>query len=618
VIDGTDLQLLRTYAESRSEAAFAELVRRHVDFVYSAALRMVCDSHLAKDVTQGVFVALAKNSGRVRDRPVLSGWLHRTAQNIAAQTVRTIERRRAREKEATAMNQLLSAESDATWEAISPHLDAALGEMSEPDRDALLLRYFERKSAREMAATLGISDEAAQKRVTRAVERLREFFAKRGVTVGASGLAVVISANAVEAAPVGLAVTISGAAALAGTAIATTTTATVTQAIAMTTLQKLLIAATLTVAVGAGIYKARQTSTLRSQVQTLQQHQAPLAAQIQQLQAERDDAVNRLAMLATGLTPRLPAPRIQLAASPAVNLSSPNLSERLKDKPTKLTANQIEPYLKANRRNASSLLAAYRTSSEPALLMEAMQNYPNDPQVAFEAALAKDASPDQRQQWVDALKKCSPDNALPNYLSALDRFRLGQGDQAVQELIAASGKQQFQDYSLTRVQDDEEAYLSAGYSPAEAKTLASSQLLLPQLAELKQLSQDMIALANSYRQSGDPASAQAALQMTVNLGRRFDGAPGEPLISQLVGLAIERDAFNSIDPSTPYGSGDRTVQDRLNELVRQTTGLRELDQQFNTVQPRMSDSDWINYVDRWRLFGEVAAAQWAVGKHRQR
>ena len=100
--DQTDSQLLHAYAEQRSEPAFSELVRRHVDFIYSAALRMVCDSHLAEDVTQGVFVALAKNAAQLKDRPVLSGWLHRTAQNIAAQTVRTDVRRRAREQEAAA------------------------------------------------------------------------------------------------------------------------------------------------------------------------------------------------------------------------------------------------------------------------------------------------------------------------------------------------------------------------------------------------------------------------------------------------------------------------------------------------------------------------------------
>ena len=164
--DRTDSQLLRDYAEHRSEPAFTELVRRHVDFVYSAARRMVCDSHLAEDVTQGVFLALAKNALQLTDRPVLSGWLHRTAQNIAAQTVRTDVRRRAREREAAAMNELLSTGSQASWEHIAPHLDTAWGELSEPDRDALLLRFFERKSAHEMAQALGISDLAAQKRET--------------------------------------------------------------------------------------------------------------------------------------------------------------------------------------------------------------------------------------------------------------------------------------------------------------------------------------------------------------------------------------------------------------------------------------------------------------------
>ncbi len=293
----TDAQLLRAYAESSSEAAFNELVRRHVDFVYSAARRMVCDPHLAEDVTQGVFVALARSAGQLINRAILSGWLHRTAQNIAAQTVRTIERRRAREQETAAMNQLLSAEDEVSWEHIAPHLDAALGELSESDRDALFLRYFERKSARDIAATLGVSDEAAQKRVNRAVERLRQLFAKRGVTVGAGALVIVISANAVQSAPTGLALTISAAATLTGTAVATAATATVTKAIAMTALQKTIITATVSVAVGAGVYQANQAATTRARVRTLEQQQAPLVGQIQQLQRERDDATNQLAEL---------------------------------------------------------------------------------------------------------------------------------------------------------------------------------------------------------------------------------------------------------------------------------------------------------------------------------
>jgi RNA polymerase sigma factor (sigma-70 family) len=295
--DRTDQQLLQDYARDRSEAAFAELVRRHIGLVYSAARRMVWDWHQAEDVTQGVFVALAQNAGKLTDHPVLSGWLHRTTQNLAANAVRANVRRQTREQEAAAMNELLSAGSDVSWEHIAPHLDATLGELSEADRDAVLLRYFEKKSVQEMAERLGISHDAAQKRVSRAVERLREFFAKRGIAIGASGLVVVISANAVQAAPVGLTLTISTAAALTGTTLATTATVTASKAIAMTALQKSIVTATIAVLAGAGIYEARQASQLRDQVQTLQQQRAPLAEQIEQLSQALADATNRLAAL---------------------------------------------------------------------------------------------------------------------------------------------------------------------------------------------------------------------------------------------------------------------------------------------------------------------------------
>jgi RNA polymerase sigma factor (sigma-70 family) len=284
------------YAEQRSDAAFAELVRRHVDLVYSAALRMVCEAHTAEDVTQAVFLALSQNAAQLRGHPVLSGWLHCTARNLAAKSVRSDVRRRAREQEAAAMQQLLSAQSDAPWDKIAPHLDAALGELQAAERDALMLRYFEKKSAPEIAGILGISDEAAQKRVSRAVERLRDFFAKRGVAVGASGLAVLVTANAVQAAPTGLAVTIS-AAASAGATACTATLIAATGTIAMTTLQKTLIAATIAVLAGAGIYGAHQASRLREENLALQQQQAPLAEEIQELRREGDAATHRLAAL---------------------------------------------------------------------------------------------------------------------------------------------------------------------------------------------------------------------------------------------------------------------------------------------------------------------------------
>ena len=286
----TDHQLLRDYAERRSEAAFAELVRRHVDLVYSAALRIVCDAHLAEDVTQEVFLALARNAGQLTRHPVLAGWLHRTTQNLAANTVRSYVRRRAREQKAAAMNELISAEPDAVWEQIAPHLDTALGELNELDRDAVLLRYFQNKSAREMAQILDTTEDAAQKRVSRAVDRLRESFSSHGVAVGAGGLVVAVSANAVQAAPAGLAAAISSAAVLAGTTIAATTTATITKAIAMITMQKALVALTITAAVGAGVYEAHQASTLRNRVRALEQQQAPVAEQSQQSSRDGNEA----------------------------------------------------------------------------------------------------------------------------------------------------------------------------------------------------------------------------------------------------------------------------------------------------------------------------------------
>ena len=290
----TDQQLLRDYTERRSEEAFAKLVQRHVDHVYSAALRMVHDAHLAEDVTQSAFVALAQNARQLADHPVLSGWLHRTAQNLAVKTVRSDARRRNHEQEA-AMDGLFATEPDAVWEQIAPHLDAALGELSRADHDALTLRYFERKSAREMATILGTSDEAAQKRVSRAVERLREFLANRGVVEGGTGLAALLSANAVQSAPLGLSASIAASATLTGAVLHQATTIGITNALTMTTLQKIVITASVAVAVGTGVYEARQISLLRTQVETLRRQQEPFARQAEELHRQRDEALKRLA-----------------------------------------------------------------------------------------------------------------------------------------------------------------------------------------------------------------------------------------------------------------------------------------------------------------------------------
>ena len=291
----TDLELLARYTRQNAEGAFAELVRRHLDLVHSAALRQVRSPQLAEEVAQSTFIKLARLAPQLAPDTILTAWLYQVTRREAIDVVRREARRQLREQIATEMNAMNATTDD--WTRIEPLLDEAVSALDDTDRTAVLLRYFENKSLREVGATLGTSDDAAQKRVSRAVERLREFFAKRGVTAGASGLVVVISANAVQAAPVGLAVTISTAAALAGTTVATTATATAIKTIAMTTLQKTLIAVTLAVLAGAGVYEGRQAAQLREQNQSLQQQQAPSGEQVQQLQHELDAATNRLAGL---------------------------------------------------------------------------------------------------------------------------------------------------------------------------------------------------------------------------------------------------------------------------------------------------------------------------------
>jgi RNA polymerase sigma factor (sigma-70 family) len=291
----SDWDLLEQYARKNLQDAFTEIVRRHVDLVYSAALRQVRSPQLAEEVAQSVFTDLAHNAGELKPDTILTAWLYQVTRRTAIDVIRKESRRQLREQIAVEMTNMNATAND--WMQIEPLLDDAMAALDETDRSAVLLRYFENKSLREVGAALGASEDAAQKRVSRAVERLREFFSKRNVTIGTSALAVLISANAVEAAPVGLAITISSVAVLAGTAVQTSTAIIATKAIAMTTLQKTLIAATLTAAIGTGIYEARQNSQLRDRVQISQQQQAPLAEQIRQLQRERDDATNRLTAL---------------------------------------------------------------------------------------------------------------------------------------------------------------------------------------------------------------------------------------------------------------------------------------------------------------------------------
>ena len=209
------VRMLRDYVRKGDEEAFRELVSRYIDMVYSVALRRVGgDVELARDVAQEVFVGLARKAGSLGDLDYLGGWLHRHAGFVASNAVRGESRRRLREKEAMAMHVDAAGSEDleGVWRELAPVLDEGMDQLEADDRRALMLRYFEKQDFRSVGAALGVSGDAAQKRVNRALEKLRGVLAGRGVTLSAVVLGTCLGQRAVVGAPAGLAGTVSDAA----------------------------------------------------------------------------------------------------------------------------------------------------------------------------------------------------------------------------------------------------------------------------------------------------------------------------------------------------------------------------------------------------------------------
>lgn len=252
-----DMELLREYAGGGSEEAFTTLVARHISMVHSVARRHVRDEHQAEEITQAVFVILARKAGALPGGTVLSGWLFHAARLTAANFVRTEMRRARREQEAYEQSSMRENQTNDPWGQMAPLLDEAIASLNETDRNAIVLRFIEGRDFKEVGAALGVTEDSVRMRVNRAVEKLRVFLARRGVALSAAVIAGALSANAVQAAPTALIGTVAAAAAK-GTTITTSTSTLIKGTLKLMAWTKMKIAAL----TGVGILLSAGTVTV--------------------------------------------------------------------------------------------------------------------------------------------------------------------------------------------------------------------------------------------------------------------------------------------------------------------------------------------------------------------
>ncbi len=298
----TDAELFERFARDQSGDAFATLVQRHVDLVYSVARRHVGSPAAAEDVAQAVFIELAQNARRIRSGTPLVAWLHVVSRRTALNAVRTHVRRQQREQAAVEIAAMSSPSPD--WSAIEPLLDEAVESLAPADRAAVLLRFFENKSLREVGALTGASEDAAQKRVSRALEQLRAFFVRRGVSITAGSLTTSLSAHVITPAPPAL------AAALASAAVsAPALPLAFSKTLLLATTSKAFVSLVAVLAIGGALFEARTLHAQRAEITSTQQSLHALELRLERERATRvaTDREISAALAASQPTPARPA-----------------------------------------------------------------------------------------------------------------------------------------------------------------------------------------------------------------------------------------------------------------------------------------------------------------------
>jgi hypothetical protein len=306
------------------------------------------------------------------------------------------------------------------------------------------------------------------------------------------------------------------------------------------------------------------------------------------------------------------------ASSPvAWSASTNHIVRRLNGKSLPhISAEQAEAYAQQHQRRPEALLAACQTSGNRAFIREAAEKYPRDKRAALAAAFQSGSVEahgglQERRQCLDVFKNAAPDNALADYLSAREYFKSGEAALAEKEVQSGVNKP-VRDYALELIDAATDAYLSAGYSEAEATAFAMASLLMPHLAQLKDLGSELVKRAAHYRASGDAASADKMLHAALRIGVQLDSTNSLTILQNMIGIAIQQNALKEI-PATG-SSLSLTAQAQMDRLMARRNDLRDVAKEFNQLFEQMSDKEILNYFNEQKRLGEEVAERQALAK----
>ena len=517
-----DAELLRRYAEDRAEDAFAELVERHLNLVYSAAVRQVGgDAHLAKDVTQAVFTDLARKSASLSGRAVLTGWLYTSTRYAAAQAVRAERRRQVRETTAHSMNELSSGTVTTNeWEQLQPVLDEAMHTLADRDREAILLRFFEGRAFPEVGNKLGLSEEAARKRVNRALDDLRDALSKRGVTSTAAALTMLLMERGVAAAPAGFGPVVTTAA-LAGSAgvLATGGAVSLWQLLATTKIAGGIATAAALTAAGVAIGQWSADAQARVEVEAARAENAQLAAALAPgaLPADISRLENELATAQRGLT------AARAAAARSANATSARPTEAAAGLPT----DPERRYLLARGALDRTFAGLFRAWQLPPAQLESLKR------LLAERMMKPAGERDEIDERIRA-------QLSPEQFAYFQRYEATLSWRSTFARVAASSRREgtpLTDQQVDRLADRGAAARASQPSaeddparfviPDEVIADAATTLLPDQVAALREMQASQRALL-SLQERNRAAATQGLLRLTPQSFKDYPPPPGSP------------------------------------------------------------------------------------------